>query len=252
MFFDNCGDLQGKSVFTFERITTNFIRTELETTPAPPMQDLTVWTNFKTQKTVDSVRNLRILQQGSPTVIVFDTAVEFRSTATQDVPVLVGGTWDTLKSQEAFIAALQATNDTTFQDITFMQTEINAGTPENGGTGKDDDIMLYIIIGAAVGGGALLFLLALCIVYCRRRRRRRAKPLKKSALTFATQQPSSANGERISTYVILMWRKIVVLSFVCIVLTKCRAAVPFQERLLWIIRTTLVLLVTQCMQREEC
>lgn len=206
MTFDDCPVMQGRSIITFESISSIFIKEELLSAAEPPMMDLTVWTNVKSQRAIKSSnrrRNVRVLQQASSLKIIFDTAMEFRSTYTEyDIPQLVGGTWDTPEDQDAFIAALRATRDPTFQDITSMTTEINGWQP--GGNGDDDtDTDLFIIIGASVGGAALLFLAGILFVMLRRRRRSNKKtPVQTSNLTYATPQPpTTKSGERISTYV---------------------------------------------------
>lgn len=218
MTFDNAPRLQGKSVITFEAITTQFIRQELKTSAEPPMYDMDVWTNVKNQVVPSSSerrRRVRVLQQ-SPIVIVFDTAVDFRSVGTDhDVPQLVGGTWDTEQDQNTYIAALKATGDVSFQQITAMKTEINGWEPGSDDNDKNQDIDLFIIVGASVGGAALMFLLGMGFIFMRRRRRAKKKNKatvqQTSALTFATPQ-QQMNGERISTYVLKQCGMLLLLS----------------------------------------
>jgi hypothetical protein len=218
MTFDNAPKLQGKSVITFEAITTQFVRQELETSAEPPMYDMTVWTNVKNQLVPSSSngetrrRHVRILQE-SPIVIVFDTAVDYRSVGTDhDVPQLVGGTWDTEQDQNAYIAALKATGDVSFQQITAMKTEINGWEPGNDDNDKNPDIDLFIIIGASVGGAALLFLLGMGFIFMRRRAKKRNKAMAQPTAhtSFASPQQPMVNGERISTYVYTVWNAVIV------------------------------------------
>ena len=251
--------MQGRTIITFETITKNFITQELANTAEPPMQDLNVWTNFKRQQTVSlsssnrRLNNVRVLQQATSLLVVFDTAVEYRSiSADYDVPALVGGTWETQEDQDAFIAALKATGDATFQGITRMKTEINGWDPGSDGNGDNPNIDLYIIIGASVGGFILLFAIGLYIFLVRRRGRRRSKkkPVKTSNVTYATPQPPSSNGDaRVSTYVILLLD--CHFSY-CRHDLLTRVAISFAGRLSSTIRTTLVHLAIQCLAQAEC
>jgi hypothetical protein len=208
MTFDNMNLLEGRSMFTFRSITKQFITAQLKSTADPPMQDLSVFINVKSQSRVQWTserRDLRVLQQKNGLMVVFDTSVEWRSEGIYDIPALVGGTWDTQQNQDAYIAALKATGDATFQDITAMMTDINGWTPGSGGDDKKVGNDLFIIIGASVGGGLLLFLGGIALLYCRRRHvQAKKKAIKTTTLTQATPQQLSSNGiERISTYVVV-------------------------------------------------
>jgi hypothetical protein len=172
------------------------------------MQDLSVFINVKSQSRVQWTserRDLRVLQQKNGLMVVFDTSVEWRSEGIYDIPALVGGTWDTQQNQDAYIAALKATGDATFQDITAMMTDINGWTPGSGGDDKKVGNDLFIIIGASVGGGLLLFLGGIALLYCRRRHvQAKKKAIKTTTLTQATPQQLSSNGiERISTEIVV-------------------------------------------------
>jgi hypothetical protein len=195
-------------MFTFRSITKQFITAQLKSTADPPMQDLSVFINVKSQSRVQWTserRDLRVLQQKNGLMVVFDTSVEWRSEGIYDIPALVGGTWDTQQNQDAYIAALKATGDATFQDITAMMTDINGWTPGSGGDDKKVGNDLFIIIGASVGGGLLLLLGGIALLYCRRRHvQAKKKAIKTTTLTQATPQQLSSNGiERISTYVVV-------------------------------------------------
>ena len=169
MFFDDCQVLEGKSIINFESVTSTFIEEELLST-TPSLFDLDVGTNIKNQKPVESLQrsNVRVLQ-ASPLAIVFDTAVEFRSTFSDyDVPALVALAFYTDANKERFIASLQATGDDAFSNIKSMRVEID-GVDQGGDTQKIDNTTLYIIIGASVGGVVLLLaIVTLLLVYRRR------------------------------------------------------------------------------------
>lgn len=171
MFFDDCQVLEGKSIINFESVTSTFIEEELQIT-SPPMLDLSVGTNVKDQNPVESFRrrrNVRVLQ-ASPLAIVFDTAVEFRSTFRDyDVPALIGAAFDTDEDKGRFIASLQATGDDAFATIQSMRVEIN-GVDPGGDTQKIDDNTLYIIIGASVGGVLVLVAIVALLFACLRRK----------------------------------------------------------------------------------
>lgn len=141
------------------------------TTPAP-IYDLDVGTNIKKQvpgaESVESrqrrLYNLRMLQTtatSSPLLIIFDTAVEFRSASQDhDVPALIGDAFATDEDIEQYVASLQATGDPSFDNISSVRWEINGVE----GGGDDDENSggidhLWIIVGASAGG-AVLFAIA--------------------------------------------------------------------------------------------
>jgi len=233
MTFDNMQKLQGKSAITFKNISNRFIKDELTTTPEPPMFDVHVESNVRQR------RNLRVLQQQSRLLVVFDVVVEFRSVSKDhDISALVGGTWETQEDQDAFIAALKATGDSAFQDITMMMTQINGWDPGNGDDEEEEDFDLFIIIGASVGGAAVLFFVGASILYVRHRRgRAKKKPEKTTNITYATPQPPSSNGDaRVSTYVyrlcavVFFFASFFCLQFWCLSVSVCsEIVVDYQD-----------------------